>query len=431
MKKNFASFAFGCRVNAAEKEEINRRLLSLGFNYSEDNPEIYLINTCAVTQKAERETRQFIYQIRKKYPKAKIVITGCAATAWIKKGLKIKGVDEMIDNKNKENIDKNFTDNKSIKTSGFQNKKILSYSQLKSDKFLSSGRLLIKIQEGCQRFCTYCIVPYLRGKPKSERIKNLVSKIKFYENDIKEVILTAINTEAYGLDTGEKFTDLIKAIINETKIPRVGLGSINPWSVNDDFFDFYKKVLPDKRLVNFFHIPLQSGSNKILKLMKRGYTREEFMEKLNFLSRINPLAFIGTDIIVGFLEEDDHDFEETFNFLRVSPIYNFHIFRFSKREGTAAFFMAKKLKEPAVEIKLKRARLLADLSKIKYHKFLSKHIGKIFPALFLQKRIKDYQKVLLDNQVQAFIKTPKNRLGQIKFVKIEKIKNNELIGKLS
>ncbi len=450
MRKIFASFAFGCRVNIAEKEALDKELISLGFKYSEDNPDIYFINTCAVTRKAEREARQFIYKTRKKNPKAKIIITGCAATKWLKEGIKINEVDKMIDNENKEEIintlilpagkaKKGIPRESSLainptKLSNFEAKfkkcKQL-YPQVKiNDKFLSSGRLLLKIQDGCQRFCTYCIVPYLRGTPKSKKVKDLVLSIKHFENNISEVILAAINTEAYGWDTGEKFTDLLESIINHTKIPRISLGSLHPWSINYEFFDFYKKILPKKRLVNFFHIPLQSGSNKILTLMKRGYTREEFLEKLNILAKINPFALIGTDIIVGFLDETEKDFADTFDFLKESPISKFHIFRFSIREKTAAYYMSKTIKEPTAQIKIKRAKILADLGKIKYQKFLSKHLGKIFPALFLQKRNENYQEALLDNQVLAFIKAPKNISGQIKDVKIEKIKNNRLIGKM-
>jgi len=477
MQKTFASYVFGCRVNQAEKEELDRQLSVAGFRYSENNPDIYIINTCAVTGKAEREARQFIYQTRKKYPKAKIIVTGCATTKWINEKVKIKEADWMIGNKNKESIG-HLISNLYLKSNNYRSgtinikaggarknvilgrsevttpesagvyslrdsgqarmtylsylasKKILYASEIVSDKFLPSGRLLIKIQDGCQRYCTYCIVPYLRGTPRSEKIKNIESRIMNYGNKIKEVILTAINTEAYGLDTGESFIDLLNKIIKHTKVERVSLGSINPWSINREFFNFYKKVLPQKRLVNFFHIPLQSGSNKILSLMKRGYTREEFREKLNTFPQINPFSFIGTDIIVGFLDETDRDFEDTYNFLKDSPISKFHIFRFSVREKTAAYYMSKTIKEPSVQVKIKRAKILASLGKIKYRKFISKHLGKNFSALFLQRRIENFQEVLLDNQIPAFIKTSKNWTGEIKQIKIDSIKIDKLTGRI-
>ncbi len=138
---------------------------------------------------------------------------------------------------------------------------------------------MIKIQDGCQRFCSYCIVPYLRGRPKSFLIKDIVKKVNSFKN-IQEVILTAINTEAFGYDTGETLTQLISQVIDKTSIPRISFGSIHPWSIDQKFLDFYKKILDKKRLVNFFHVPLQSGCDKTLKLMKRGYTTEEFSWKI-------------------------------------------------------------------------------------------------------------------------------------------------------
>ena len=159
------------------------------------------------------------------------------------------------------------------------------------NKFISSGRMFLKIQDGCHRFCTFCIVPYLRGQPKSFSIKYLISSIKGLEKNVKEVILTAINTQAYGFDTGEKFTDLITSILENTPIERLSFGSIHPWSIDNAFLSLYEKLKDNQRFAKYLHIPLQSGSNKILSNMKRGYTQEELSEKLNKLHLIYPLTF--------------------------------------------------------------------------------------------------------------------------------------------
>ncbi len=473
MIKTFASFSFGCRVNQAEKEMLGRQLSEIGYQYSEDKPSIFIINTCAVTRKAEREARQLIYQTVRKWKNTRIVVTGCAATKWINEGIKVKGVDWVIDNTNKEYIAQLLSSKFKAQSSKLQvksnnyevNSKIsilendlsqhdihiykegtnwrrtdttrkmvrsekLDIEDLPIDKFLNSKRLMLKIQDGCQRFCTFCIVPYLRGQPRSERIKNLVLRIKNYEKDIKEVILTAINTQAFGYDTSETFTDLIHTILKETNIERLSFGSVHPWSINGEFIKLYDKYKDNDRLVKFLHIPLQSGSNKILTLMKRGYTREEFIEKLHKLQKIYPLTFFGTDIITGFLEETDRDFQDTYNFLKDSPISRFHVFRFSRREKTAAFFMAKNLKEPTPTQKATRAKALLELSNKKYQQFLEKHIGKSFPALFLEKRIDDYQEALLNNQIPTMIKTRKDLTGRIREVKIRKLLSKELSGTL-
>ncbi|MFA6512963.1 MAG: radical SAM protein, partial [Patescibacteria group bacterium] len=275
------------------------------------------------------------------------------------------------------------------------------------------------------------IVPYLRGTPKSETIQNLEFRIKSLGENIKEVIFTAINTEAFGFDTGENLVTLIDRTIEVTKIPRISFGSIHPWSINDEFLDYYKKILPLKRIINFFHVPIQSGSNKILSLMKRGYTREEMMEKLNKLHNINPFALIATDIIVGFLDESDKDFQDTYDFLESSPISKFHIFRFSNRDNTAAHYMAKNLKEPSFKVKIKRAKLLAELGKRKYEAFLKKNVGRISTIIFLNNKFEGYQEALLDNQLPIYIKvTNPIQLDQLYKAKILEYKKGKLFGRI-
>lgn len=435
MKKTFSYASFGCRVNQAEMNEIANQLINLGFKYSAEDYSIFIINSCAVTQKAEREVRSLIYQINKKYPNTKIIITGCAVTYWEKNNLYNKlPIFLAINNLYKENLVKlllkRLSEQAKSNLGGSIRTVRINQSYLFFDKYLTSGRHLIKIQDGCHRFCTYCIVPYLRGRPKSQRIINIINEINNLPKNIKEVILTAINTEAYGKDTGESFVDLINEILHKTNINRLGFGSINPWSLNDNFITLYKDYKDSHRFVDFFHIPLQSGSNKILKLMKRGYTGEEFLEKLNKIKKINPLAFIATDVIVGFLDETDKEFEDTYQFLKKSPISKFHIFRFSKRNNTAAFYLAKKIKEADENTKIKRSQILRALSKIKYEKFIQRHINKIFSCLFLNEINNNHQHVLLQNQIPAWIKTNKNLSGEIRDVKIDMLKDDKLFGKI-
>lgn len=412
MRKTFFSYSFGCRVNQAEKESLDQQLCRYGFILDIHNPSIYIINTCAVTAKAEREARQLIYQLRRKNPKAKIIVTGCSATYWLKKHLALPEADLYLNNTQKTRL---------------ANQVVQGY--LPTGKYLASSRLLVKIQDGCHRFCTYCITAYLRGKPKSRPIRAILEQIKPFSDQIKEVVLTAINTEAYGQDTQESLVELTKTLIDKTNIARISFGSIHPWSINKDFLTFYKKYLPKKRLVNFFHIPLQSGSNKILKLMKRDYTSQEFLSKLVQIKKINPYAFIATDVIVGFLGETDKEFQKTVSFLKKAPISRFHIFRFSNRPDTAAYFMKNKINEPTSQEKIKRAKILAKLGKQKYLEFLKKNIGRVSTALFLVKRVGDYQEALLDNQLLVLIKTNNNLAGQIKSVKILSVKKDRLFGK--
>lgn len=423
MQKTFYSYSFGCRVNQAEKEELDRQMVDRGYSFDENDPSLYIINTCSVTHKAEREAKQMIYQVKREKPNTKIIITGCAATNWIKTKTTLKEVDLIVDNQSKEYI-ATIIENRI----GQDLTKSMTPTVLK-DKFLDSGRIIFKLQDGCQRFCTYCIVPYLRGLPKSTPIIDIVSKINQFP-DMKEVLLTAINTEAYGYDTKESFISLLEAIFDQTTAPRLSFGSIHPWSVNDEFFTFYRKYAPQKRLVNFFHVPLQSGSNKMLGLMKRGYTREEFLEKLDILAKIEPFTFIGTDVIAGFLEETDKDFQDTYNFMEQTPISKFHVFRYSKREHTAAFYLGKRLQEPTPLQKATRSRALADLGKRKYEQFLSSHVGHTFSTLILEKRLHNLQSGLLSNQIPVQVISDIDRTGELKNVKILEYKNEALFGKI-
>ena len=427
MKKyTFFTYSFGCRVNQAEKEVIDREMQNQGFSLKQSNPDVSIINTCAVTHKAEREAKQLIYKLKRENPKGQIVVTGCSATYWKKNNLlKDLPVDLVVDNINKEFLVKILQKRLSLNPGGSKP------NIVRLDKYLNSRRVLIKIQDGCQRFCSYCIVPYLRGTPKSETIQNLEFRIKNLGLEIKEVIFTAINTEAFGFDTGEKLITLIDRTIEVTKIPRISFGSIHPWSINDEFLNYYKRIIPMKRLVNFFHVPVQSGSNKILNLMKRGYTKEEIMSILIEINKLNPFALIATDVIVGFLDETEKDFQDTYEFLEKSPISKFHIFRFSKRDNTAAHYMSKNLEEPSSAIKIKRAKILADLGKKKYEVFLKKNVGRTSSILFLNNTFDNCQEALLDNQLSIYIKITKpiqpTRLYE---AKIMEYKKGKLFGKL-
>ena len=434
-KMTFYTYSFGCRVNQAEKEVLDSMMQDQGYEINEAKPNVVIINTCAVTHKAEREAKQLIFKLKRENPISQVVVTGCSATYWKKNSLlKDLPIDLLIDNVNKQFLvkilQKRLSNRATLNLGGYASVGKDKPKKAVFNKYLNSGRALIKIQDGCQRFCSFCIVPYLRGTPRSYKINEIVSQVKQFRG-LKEVIYTAINTGAFGYDTGEKLITLIDQTIEVAKIPRISFGSIHPWSINNEFINYYKNILPLKRLVNFFHVPIQSGSNKILNLMKRGYTREEMMEKLQKLHKINPLALIATDVIVGFLDETDKDFQETYDFLEKSPISKFHIFRFSNRNNTAAYYMAKNIKEPSSKVKIKRAKLLADLGKKKYEEFLKKNIGRTSSILFLNTKFEGQQEALLDNQLPIYVKVTKpTQLRQLYEAKILEYKNGRLFGKI-
>lgn len=431
--KTFDSFSFGCRVNQAEMEALDRELMQKGYAKKAEKPDIYILNTCSVTHKAEREARKHIYNLKRQFPDTKVVVTGCAATNWAKTNTNVNGVDYLVDNKSKEHVaellEKKYNLGLTLPKIQIDKRYDEASENAATDKFMRSKRVIIKIQDGCHRFCSFCIVPYLRGLPQSTKIEDIVSQIQSYPEYV-EAILTAINTEAYGRDTGESFVDLIDAILTRTDIPRISFGSIHPWTFQEDFFDVYRKYAHTNRFVDFFHIPLQAGSDNMLRLMKRGYTRDEFIEKLNLIKDINEFAFIGTDVIVGFLEETEQDFEDTYSFLEKTPISRFHVFRFSKREHTAAYYLSKRLKQPSPAVKKARSQRLRELSDKKYAAFQEKHVNKTFETLILERKDGDYQQGLLSNQMLTWIKTEKDFTGELKNVRIYDYRNGELFGKI-
>lgn len=349
------SFSFGCRVNEAEKQVLDKQLINAGFSWDEQHPAFYIINSCAVTGKAEREVRQHIYQMRKKYPETKIVATGCSATLLIKKNTLLKEVDYWIANNDKHKIAELLQNHTGVRQ--------LTDGNNIYDKFLKSGKVMVKIQDGCDRFCSYCIVPFTKGRATSRSISEILVEIQQSTFSIREVILTAINTEYFGKNTGETLMELVDSILMHTKVDRVSFGSIHPWSITSKFLSWYKKNKNNPRFVHFFHIPIQSGSDNILKLMNRHYTTKELLEKLQALHQINPHALIATDIIVGFPGETEKEFEETYDFLKKSPITKLHVFRYSPRPDTAA----EKVKDEVIpQIKKERSKKLIELHHLKW-----------------------------------------------------------------
>jgi threonylcarbamoyladenosine tRNA methylthiotransferase MtaB len=425
MKNTFQSFVFGCRVNEAERIKMDKQLVEAGFSVDLASPSFLIINSCAITGKAEREAKQLIYQLRKKHPEAKIVLTGCSATVWSKYNTtETKLVDILVPNDKKSNlIDLLHTNTRPSAN--------ISSDMAVGDKFRHSNRLLVKIQDGCHRFCTYCIVPYLRGLPQSQKITDIISYINSFSPLPSEVILSAINTESFGTDTDETLVDLIKQVLMKTKIARIAFGSIHPWSLTNEFLDYFKTTLSEeKRFVQFLHIPVQSGSPTMLKHMRREYDINEIGKKLNRIQETQPNVLLATDVIVGFLGETKELFEETYSFLEQSPISRLHVFRFSNRAHTAAFYLKKQLDEPTAQEKKERSERLIELSHKKYQKFIESQIGRTVNALVIAQG-KQGMKVLLDNQVEGILNDKECLPGELVHVTIIAAKDGLVVCKES
>ena len=421
----FLTYCLGCRTNQAEINKIGKELTQYGFTPSEEEPNVILINTCVVTDKAERETRKAIRHFRRLYPNAFLVVSGCGVDAKQKLKINLPEADLFIENLKKQ------------KTSGLiarhfqQRLRHLSGGVIK-DKYFLSGRALLKIQEGCNKFCSYCIVPFLRGKPKSLPPEKVVQQInKLGEQGVEEVVLTGINLALYGKDLEPItcLTELLGKILKETRIERTSLSSIEPDIVDKNFIDLFLK---NKRLSRYFHLALQSGSSTILKRMGRKTNLKKLLGFLLLIKQKIPEFVFRTDILVGFPGETEKEFKETIDFVKKAKISFAHVFPYSQRPGTKASFWVQKgvLEDLPKKIKKQRARILQSVVKkirLQEGKGL---VGKTLPCLFIQKEDFFYRAIASNSwPVKIFCKE-KNLRGKIKEVNISGYQQNFLLGNL-
>lgn len=310
-QKTFLSINFGCRVNSAETNQWSQTLIDQGYSPTNSNPDLIFINTCSITKKGDLESLGKVRQLHKLYPQAKIYVTGCANLE------KIKNIPNVFIYKNNQK-EELLKDLKS------------SYTPKIKDKFSNTHRFLLKIQSGCTQFCSYCIVPFKRPDLWSLKIEDAVNTVKKAIGDgYQEVIITGVNIDQYQYD----FTDLIKNILDQTDIKLISFGSIPLNCIDKKFINLFKKY--PNRISNFIHIPIQSGSDKILKLMNRPYTKKDIIHKLNRLKKVGDLSF-GTDIIVGFPTESNENFQETLNLCQQIGFKKIHTFKYSSRPNTKA-----------------------------------------------------------------------------------------------
>jgi threonylcarbamoyladenosine tRNA methylthiotransferase MtaB len=337
--------------------------------------DICVINTCSVTELADKKSRQLIRRVRKMHPKALIVVTGCYAQLKPDEALQIEGVDLVLGHAQKPEIIHllNNRDTPSIITSPANEINVFVPSCSASDR----TRHFLKVQDGCDYFCTYCTVPFARGRSRNGTIADLVAQAeKVAEEGGKEIVLTGVNTGDFGKSTQETFLDLLRALEQVEGIARYRISSIEPNLITDEIIDF---VASSRRLAPHFHIPLQSGSDDMLRLMRRRYDTTLFRHKIEKIKTQMPDAFIGVDVIAGMRGETDACFDDSLAFIQSLPISQFHVFTFSERPGTQALSI-----NPIVspQIKHLRSKQLIDLSEQKRIDFYESQIGKTAQALF-------------------------------------------------
>ena len=342
--KTAAYFTLGCKLNFAETSTIGKELAALGIRKARfgEQADFCIINTCSVTELADKKCRQMIRRINKSHPNAFTIVTGCYAQLKPEDVAQIEGVDLVLGAEQKNDISKYIFSNtcKSSNTNDSHSKKTASNIILSPIKdvrtFIPScsaddrTRHFLKVQDGCDYFCTYCTIPFARGRSRNGAIADLVKQAEqVADNGGKEIVLTGVNIGDFGKTTGEKFIDLIKALDKVHGIERFRISSIEPELVNDEIISF---VADSERFMPHFHIPLQSGSDVVLKLMHRHYDTALFRNKTEQIKKLMPDAFIGVDVIVGTRGETDELFNEGMSFIESIPFTQLHVFSYRSEE---------------------------------------------------------------------------------------------------
>lgn len=420
-KKRVAFQTLGCKLNFSETSSLARMFDKNKYEIVDfkDKADIYIINTCTVTSNADKKSRNTIYRAIKKDEKALVVAVGCYTQLHAEELSNIEGIDLILGSNEKFKLVEHIENY--VKTS----KQTFTCDHKNIDTFLpafSSGdrtRSFLKIQDGCDYFCTYCAVPYARGRSRNMPILDIIKQAReIADKGIKEITLTGVNIGDFGKTSKETFFDLIKELDKVDGIERYRISSIEPNLLTDAIIDF---VAISEKFMPHFHIPLQSGSNKILSLMKRKYQRELFSEKLNSILKKIPDAGIGADVIIGFPGETDNDFNDTLEFIKTCPISYLHVFTYSERQGTIAAEMKDKL---SPKIKSERADIMHKMAEeIKYN-FAEKNLGSQRRVLFENFNDKGKMYGFTDNYIKTQISFKKELANNILEAKLIRILEN-------
>ena len=386
MSKTVALHTLGCKLNFSETTAISRMLENDGFIKKEfdEVADLYVINTCSVTENADKECRQLVRRIQKKAPEALVVITGCYAQLKPQEIASIPGVNLVLGAAEKFNIAthlKELSKNDSGKICSCDIEDVNVFTPTHSVK--ERTRIFLKVQDGCDYNCSFCTIPIARGKSRSDSIDNVITNVQEIANGgAKEIVLTGINLGDFGKGyTGgkkheENFFDLMKALENESPIERIRISSIEPNLLTNEMIEF---VSNSKKFMPHFHIPLQSGSNKTLANMRRRYKKEIYAERVGLIKLLMPHACIGADVIVGFPGETDEDFNESAEFIQELGISYLHVFTYSERDNTQALEI-----KPVVPIQIRneRNKILRNISYLKMQEFTNSHVGQTRKVLF-------------------------------------------------
>lgn len=387
--KKVAFYTLGCKLNFSETSTISRLFEEEGYEKVafENEPDIFVINTCSVTENADKKCRQIVKNAKKVSPESFVVIIGCFAQLKPKEISEIPGVDAVLGAAEKFKLLEHLKDFEKRKEAIICASEISNATEFNNAYSIADRtRTFLKVQDGCNYGCAFCTIPLARGKSRSDSIENILkSAHEIAQTEVKEVVLTGVNIGDFGVQGGrrkERFLELVKALDEVEGIERFRISSIEPNLLNNQIIEF---VAQSKRFAPHFHIPLQSGSNKILKLMNRRYLRELYVERVAKIKETMPNACIGVDVITGFPGETHEDFLDTYNFINELPVSYLHVFTYSERANTNAVEMDGVV---AKKDRNERSNMLRILSEKKKRAFYESQIGNEFTVL-LENDVKD------------------------------------------
>jgi threonylcarbamoyladenosine tRNA methylthiotransferase MtaB len=420
--KKVAFYTLGCKLNYSETSTISRMFEEKGYkkvDFSE-TPDIFIINTCSVTENADKKCHKIVREARSISPNGYVAIIGCYAQLKPKEIAEIPGVDAVLGAAEKFRLVELLD--------GFVRKpeaQVYASEIGQANTFNTSysindrTRTFLKVQDGCDYSCTFCTIPLARGSSRSDSISNIIKTAnQIAATEVREVVLTGVNTGDFGIQNGirvERFTDLVKHLDEVEGIDRFRISSIEPNLLSDDIIEFVSR---SKRFVPHFHIPLQSGSNKILRLMRRRYQRELYVERVNKIKSLMPHCCIGVDVIVGFPGETKEDFLETYQFLTELPISYLHVFTYSERENTPAALMEGSVSGSA---RADRSKMLHILSDKKRRKFYEENLGTEAFVLFENDVENGMMFGFTQNYIRVTAKYDPLLINEIKKVKLTSI----------